>query len=301
MENRESLEVSLGARRARPLLGLPWRIARFARNKPLGFLGAVVLVVAMITAIFAPQIARQGFNKPNLSDKLQGPSTTYWLGTDHLGRDVFSRIVWGARVSVVVGLSVITLGTAFSLALGGIAGFVGGKYDLVVLRFVDAFLTFPTLVIALTLVAIFGQSVQNIIAVLTFTIGVHQSRVTRSAVLAIKSNQYMEAARAIGASPVRIFAVYVLPNIFPIVIVLATAALGGVILAEASLSFLGFGVPPPQPTWGGLLTGAAAQYMIANFWLALWPGVALTLTVYAANMLGDALRDVWDPRLRGSK
>ncbi len=295
------VEVSLERRRKGFLQRFLGAVLRFAQTKPIGFFGAIVIVVALITGVFAPQIARQGYNKTDIAHTMEGPSLKYWFGTDQLGRDLFSRMVWGARVSVIIGFSVITLATLLSLSIGAVAAFVGGRYDDIVLRFVDAFLTFPTLVITLTLVAILGQSVLTIIAVLSFSSGIHQCRITRSAVLAIKSNQYMEAARAIGASPARIFAVYVLPNIFPIVIILATAALGGVILAEASLSFLGFGVPPPQPTWGGMLTGASAHYMTENFWLALWPGLALSLVVYAANMLGDALRDVMDPRLRGSR
>ena len=301
MRAGESVEVLLERRKEGFLLRFTPAMLRFARTKPLGFFGAIILAVALITGVFAPQLARQGNNKPDLAHKLEGPSARYWLGTDHLGRDFYSRIVWGARISIIVSYSVITLSTLLSLSIGAVAWFVGGKYDLIILRFVDAWLSFPTLIITLTMVAVFGQSMLTIIAVLSVAYGINQSRIMRSAVLAIKSNQYMEAARAIGASPTRIFAFYVLPNIFPVVIILASVALGGVILAEASLSFLGFGVPPPQPTWGGLLTGTAVTYMTDNIWLAIWPGVALSLVVYSANMLGDALRDVLDPRLRGSK
>ena len=301
MVSREEAQVIELARRRPGKLDFLTVILNFGRRKPLGAFGAIVLLVAVICAAFAPQIAPYGYNKQSLADRLQGPSAKHIFGTDHLGRDYFSRIVFGARISIVIGLSVITLKTVIALLVGGVAGHVGGRYDLVIQRFVDAFLSFPSLIITLTLVAMFGQGMWIIILVLSISTGMGSSRVVRSAVIAIRENQYIEAARAIGASEFRIFAFHIVPNIVPVLVILGSATLGGVILAEASLSFLGFGVPPPQPTWGGLLTGTAANYMLKNPWLAVWPGVALSLTVFSANMLGDTLRDALDPRLRGSQ
>ncbi len=301
MEAREQAEVTGLARRRAGILRFPGALLNLGRRKPLGGFGAVVLLVFTVCAIFAAQIAPYKFNQQALAERLEGPGLKHIFGTDHLGRDMFSRIVYGARISVVVAFSVIAVKTVISVLVGGVAGYVGGRYDMILQRFVDAFLSFPSLIITLTLVAVFGQGMWIIVLVLSISTGMGSSRVVRSAVIAIKDNQYVEAARAIGATESRIFRVHILPNIVPILIILGTGTLGGVVLAEASLSFLGFGVPPPQPTWGGLLTGTAANYMLKNPWLAVWPGVALSLFVFSANMLGDALRDVLDPRLRGSK
>ena len=304
MESREEAQVTqvlkLAQRRDGKLDFLRGAL-NFARRKPLGAFGAVVLLVAATCALFAPQIAPYGYNQQSLASKLEGPSLGHIFGTDHLGRDMFSRIVFGARVSIVIGMSVITLKTIIAVLVGGVAGHVGGRYDMILQRFVDAWMSFPSLIITITMVALFGQGMWIIIGVLSLSTGMSSSRVVRSAVIAIKENQYIEGARAIGATEFRVFFSHIIPNIVPILIILASATMGTVILAEASPSFLGFGVPPPQPTWGGLLTGTAANYMLRNPWLAVWPGVALSLTVYAANMLGDALRDVLDPRLRGSR
>ena len=276
-------------------------ILRFARRKPIGAFGAIILTAAAFTALFAPLLAPYGFNITALGDRLLGPTPGHWLGTDELGRDLMSRLIYGARVSITISLGAVVIASSISLTLGGTTGYFGGTYDLIFLRFVDAWLALPGLVTAIILVGMFGQSVTMLMLVIGLTGGVQQSRVVRAAVLDIKHRPYVEAAKSLGATELRMMLRHILPNIMPILIVLSTTALGGYILAEAGLSFLGYGVPPPTPTWGGMLAGSAVQYMVNNPSMVIFPGLVLALTVYSANMFGDALRDVLDPRLRGSR
>ncbi len=280
-----------------------WRgeVLRFVRRKPLGALGAVLLAMAMLWAAFAPQIAPYEFNATDLASRLEGPTIEHLFGTDELGRDLFSRVTYGARISVTIAVVGVVVATLISLVIGGITAYVGGRFDLFFLRVIDAWLALPGLVIAVLLVSLFGQSMLNIIVVLGVSGGIQQSRVVRSSVLQIQNRPFVDAARSLGATDARLLLRHILPNIMPVLIVLATTALGGFVLAEAGLSFLGYGVPPPQPTWGGMLTGSAVQNMVANPWIVIWPGAVLAATVYSANMFGDALRDVLDPRLRGSR
>ena len=275
-------------------------VVRFLQRKPLGALGGVILVITVVWAVFAPVIAPYGYNETALSDRLDGPSASHILGTDELGRDLFSRVTYGARVSIMIAFLAVIGAMLLALLTGGLLGYIGGWYDLLFLRIVDSFLALPTLVVAVVLVALFGQGVLNLVIVLGFARGIQLSRVVRAAVLDVKHQDYVEAARSVGAGGLRIMLKHILPNIMPVMIVLGTTAIGGIVLAEAALSFLGYGVPPPQPTWGAMLTGSAVQYMTDNPWMMIWPGLALALTVYSANMFGDALRDVLDPRLRGS-
>ena len=284
---------------------LLWRprsgLSGFVRRKPLGAIGGVFLTLAVFWAAFAPAIAPYDYNVTSLASRLEGPSTEHLFGTDELGRDLFSRVTYGARVSITIAASAVVAATLVSLLIGGLTGYFGGWYDLIFLRVIDAWLALPGLVIAVLLISLFGQSVTTIVVVLGLGGGIQQSRVVRAAVLEIRGRPYVESARAVGASEMRMMLRHILPNIMPILIVLATTALGGFVLAEAGLSFLGYGVPPPRPTWGGMLTGSATQNMINNPWIVVWPGLALAMTVYSANMFGDALRDVLDPRLRGSR
>lgn len=276
-------------------------ISRFVRRKPLGALGGLFLFLAVFWAVFAPQIAPYAHDEISLGARLEGPSPAHLFGTDELGRDLFSRITFGAQVSITVAFSSVILSTTISLIVGGLTAFFGRLYDLLLLRVVDAWMALPGLIITVLLVSLFGQSMLNIIAVLGLSGGIHQCRIVRSAVLQIKDRPYVEAARSIGADDMRLMTRHILPNIMPILIVIGTVALGGFMLAEAGLSFLGYGVPPPRPTWGGMLSGSAIQYMLVNPWMVVWPGVVLAATVYSGNMFGDALRDVLDPRLRGSR
>ncbi len=273
---------------------------RLIKEKPLGTIGGVIVLVLFLVGIFANFLAPYGYNEMVLGARLQAPSTTYWLGTDNLGRDLLSRIIYGARISMIVGLAVPAISVALSLILGMTSGYFGGKIDLVIQRFVDTVMCFPGLVIMLTVVAIVGPGLVQVILLLGILGGIGgQVRVNRSAVLGIKGNVYVEAARAIGCANGRVLWKHILPNIMAVVIVSFSMGMGGAILAEATLSFLGFGIPPPAPSWGGMLSGPARRYMLQAPWMALWPGVALSLVVYGMNMLGDGLRDILDPRLRG--
>lgn len=272
---------------------------RLLREKPLGTVGLLIVVVLLFAGIFAPWISPYPMNESHVPDRLQGPSTTYWMGTDNQGRDLFTRIVYGARVSVVVGFGATALSIVVSILGGVTSGFIGGKFDLIFQRFVDAYMVFPTLVILIVLASLTGQGMWQITLVLGFQFGIVGIRSVRGPVIAVKSNVYIEAARASGCTLLRVLFRHIMPNVMATIIVFFTLRVPGVILTEASLSFLGFGIPPPDPTWGGMLSGGARIYMLQNPWIAVWPGVALALTIYGINMFGDAVRDLLDPRLRG--
>ncbi len=291
----------------RALPAAEWRLARplrtawwFARRKPLGAIGAVIVAAMLLMAALADRIAPYGYDDTIRGARMKPPSLAHWLGTDNLSRDIWSRIVYGARVSVTVGFATILLGTVLATALGVSSGYLGGVYDLAVQRIVDAWMSFPYLVIVLSVMAVLGPGLLNVILSLAIIITATSSRVIRGATIAVMQHPYVEAARAIGAPQLRVVVRHLLPNIAPTVIILATIGLGGVILAESALSFLGFGVPPPYPSWGAMLSGSGRTYMFRAPWMAVWPGVAISLAVFGFNMLGDALRDVLDPRLRGS-
>ena len=274
-------------------------VVRLIREKPLGLAGAVVVVVLLFTGIFAELLAPYGYNDFILSLRLSPPSSTFLLGGDNLGRDLLSRIIFGARVSMIVGLVGAALHVIVGTLVGAISGYYGGKYDTAVQRFVDALQCFPSLILYLTIMAVVGSGIVPVIRVLGISSGFYGSRTIRSAVIGIKENVYVEAARSVGAPVTRILVKHILPNIMPVLIIEFTLAVGRMIISEAMLSFLGFGIPPPLPSWGGMLSGSGRQYMLQAPWMALWPGLALAIAVYGINMLGDAVRDLWDPRLRG--
>lgn len=292
-------EVALAAVLPRP--GLLGRGLRFFRQQPLGAGSAVIVGVLIVVAIFAPLLAPYWYNTAHIAERLQAPSARFLLGTDASGRDLASLVIYGARISIGVGFTSVAVSTALSTLLGLSSGYFQGKVDLLVQRFVDVWLSFPALVLAISLVAVFGQGVTQLILIIGLLLGIGASRVVRSAVLGVINNTYMDAARVLGAGHLRIVVRYVLPNVFPIIIVIATVQLGAAILTEASLSFLGFGVPPPTPSWGQLLSGTSENYMYQAPWLAFFPGLALSLAIFAFNMFGDALRDVLDPRMRGGR
>lgn len=275
-------------------------LIRLVKEKPLGSVGGVIVLALFLVGIFANLIAPFGYNEMVLGARLQAPSSTYLLGTDNLGRDLLSRIIYGARISMIVGVSVPLISTVLNTILGVVSGFIGGKVDLFIQRFVDTVMCFPALVLMLTVVAIIGPGLIQIILLLGILGGIGGGvRVVRSAVVGIKENMYVEASRAIGASNIRIMLQHIFPNVMPVLIIGFSLGMGGAILAEATLSFLGFGIPPPMPSWGGMLSGPARQYMLQAPWMAIWPGLALSIVVYGMNMLGDAIRDLLDPRLRG--
>ena len=272
---------------------------RLVREKPLGLIGGVIVLVLLITGAFANIMAPYGFNETHPEDFLQGPSAKYWLGTDNLGRDELSRVIYGARISVVVGLTATSLSIVISTVVGTLCGFLRGKFDIVVQRFVDAWMCFPGLVLLIAFVSLLGPGMWQVIVVLGLQYGIAGSRAVRSAVLGIIENVYLRAATAIGCSSTRTLTHHILPNIMAPIIILFTTRVPGIIIAEASLSFLGLGIPAPTPTWGGALSGSARSYMLMAPWMAIWPGLALAIVVYGINMFGDALRDILDPRLRG--
>ncbi len=276
-------------------------VRSFLWQQPLGAIGGLVLAAMVVVALGADVVAPFDYDATDVFARLEPSSAAHWLGTDNLGRDLLSRVIYGARVSMVVGFGGVVLGLFGATGVGLLSGYFGGRIDILVQRVVDAFMCFPLLLVALTIMALVGPGLGNVIATLGLVLAVRDSRVIRGAVLAVKHHLYVEAARALGVGHVGTLWRHILPNIVAPVIILATVNLGGVILVEAALSFLGFGVPPPRPSWGGMLSGAGLMHMLRAPWLALWPGVALSLTVFGANMLGDALRDELDPRLRGSR
>jgi peptide/nickel transport system permease protein len=276
-------------------------VRRLFRDKPLGAAAGVVFLLFLFCGVFADFLAPYGFNEIAPLKRLKPPSWDNPFGTDHLGRDVLSRCLYGAQLSVIIGLSAAALATVVSVVIGILTGFLGGRFDMVTQRFVDGWMSFPDLVILIVVVSVIGPGMPQIIGTLGLLLGIAGSRIIRSAVVSVRENMYVHAAQSIGASTLRILWRHILPNVLPPIIVLFTTRVGAVILAESGLSFLGLGVPPPAPTWGGMLSGSGRTYMFQGPWLALAPGLCLTVVVYATNMFGDALRDLLDPRMRGSR
>jgi peptide/nickel transport system permease protein len=279
-----------------------WRfLGRLLREKPLGAVGGLVFVLFLLCGIFADVLAPYGLNQINPVNRLKPPSWAFPFGTDNLGRDVFSRCLYGAQLSVIIGFCAAGIATFISVVLGILTGYLGGKFDLIAQRFVDAWQSFPDLVILIVVVSVVGPGMPQIIVTLGLLLGIAGSRIIRSAVVSVRENMYVHAAQSIGATTGRILWRHILPNVMAPIIVLFTTRIGVVILAESGLSFLGLGVPPPAPTWGGMLSGSGRAFMFQGPWLALAPGLCLTIVVYAINILGDAIRDLLDPRMRGSR
>ena len=273
---------------------------KMLRQKKLGAIGGIVFALFLFAGVFADVLAPMGINETDMRQQLQSPSLEHWFGTDHIGRDVLSRILYGAQLSVIVGFLAAGLATVISIVLGVICGYFGGTLDMAIQRFVDAWMTFPDLVLLIVVVSIVGPGVTQIIVILGCLYGIAGSRIVRGAVIGVRENMYTHAAQSIGARTLHILVFHILPNVMPVIIVLFTTRIGAVILAEAGLSFLGLGVPPPAPTWGSMLSGSGRTYMYLQPWLALAPGICLTIVVYAVNVYGDALRDLLDPRMRGT-
>lgn len=275
-------------------------LVRFARRKPLGAVGAVITVAFAVIALAAPILVTHDPLSTS-ADFLQSPSGRHWFGTDNLGRDIYSRIITGSRVSIRVGLVAVIASTVAGSALGIVAGYQRGGIDTVIMRTMDIMMAFPSLILALAIMAMLGPSITNVTAAIAITQIPAVSRVVRSQVLSIKELQFIEAARALGARDNRILWKYILPNVGPTIIIYGSTNLGYAILTEGTLSFLGVGVPPPNPSWGEALSGQARLFFTTAPWLAFFPIGALTLAILGAVLLGDALRDVLDPRLRGSR
>jgi len=274
------------------------RLRHVATGHPLGIVGAAIMVVLVLAAAFADFLTWSDPLTTNSAISLAPPSAMHWLGADFMGRDVYSRIVYGARISLAVGLGSTLLGCALGVVLGLVSGYLGGWVDLIVQRVVDVLQAMPLLVLALVMAASLGPALGNTIIAIAIPLIPYAARVIRSNTLALRELPFVEAARAVGMSEFRVAVVHVLPNTLAPLIVLATAQLGSAILTEASLSFLGLGVPEPYPSWGRMLSESAAEYVRSAPWLVISPGIAISLTVFGTNLFGDALRDILDPRLR---
>jgi peptide/nickel transport system permease protein len=276
-----------------------WSAALFlARRYPLGAIGAVIMIAFVFSALFAGFITVHDPLTTNAAQSLARPSAVYWMGTDNFGRDVYSRIVYGARISLAVGIGSTSLGCLFGVALGLLSGYLSGWVDLAVQRVIDILQALPLLVLALVMEAALGPSLRNTIFAIAIPLIPYAARVIRANTLALREQPFVEAARATGMSDMRIALRHILPNTLAPLIVLATAQLGSAILVEASLSFLGLGVPEPYPSWGRMLSESAAEYVHTAPWLVIFPGIAISLAVFGTNLLGDAVRDLLDPRQR---
>jgi peptide/nickel transport system permease protein len=293
----QSLDVSGMRRRKSRLAGL-WK---FARQKRLGALGAVITLALVLMAALHPWLATHDPNALSPNEVLAAPSMDHFFGTDAFGRDIFSRVVYGAWTSLQVSLIAVAIGTVLGTLVGVVSAYFGGTVDMVLQRVVDAAMSFPGLILAIALVGLVGPSVKNVAIAIGLVTFPSLARIVRGPVLSIKEQQYVEAATCTGASSTRIMWRHIVPNLMAVIIVVATARFGSAILVESSLSFLGLGPPPPTATWGSMLSGDAIYIMETAWWLAVFPGAAITLVVLGFNLFGDALRDVLDPRLRGSR
>ena len=297
-----------------------WKgLTRFIRHKPLGAFGGAVVIILLLMALFPAVFATHDPNPtpPPIIDRLQGPSASHWMGTDQQGRDVYSRIVYGARTSIVIGFLVVAVSATLASLIGTVSGYFGGWFDMFAQRLVDIGIALPGLIFIILVVTSLtqfppdfiadplgldpsGRVVFRIAVALGVLVALGSSRVIRGAAISAKQNTYVEAARVVGANDTRIMWKHIFPNVFAVVLVSASIQIGGAILTESSLAFLGYGVQPPTPSWGRMLN-EAREYLTRYPHLAIFPGVAIFLAVYSFNMLGDALRDVLDPRLRGSR
>lgn len=283
-----------------PLREFGSRVVRFALRKPLGAAGALMLLGLVAMSITAPWLAPYTPYERVEAGTFAPPGAKHLLGTDQFGRDVLSRIIFGSRNTLRVSLLSVMLGASAGLAIGLSSGFLGGTYDTLVQRAVDVLQGFPIIVLALAIIATLGPSVTNVVLAIGVSISPQMARVMRSSALSIRETVYVDAARAVGAGDGRIWVRHVLPNSFAPFIIIATAQLGSAILIEASMSFLGIGVTEPEPAWGLMLSGSAASYAKVAPWIPIFPGLAISLAVFSANVWGDAVRDTLDPRLRGT-
>ncbi|MBI2855413.1 MAG: ABC transporter permease [Chloroflexi bacterium] len=301
MAIQDAAELVAIRRRQRPFaIRFSKGILRFIRRKPLGAVGLFIILLMGFLAAAQPWVTFYDPNKFALKEAIQAPSLAHWLGTDDYGRDLWTRIVLGAQISLMVGFGSVAMGSLSGALIGIVSAYYGGKVDTGIQRVMDALMSIPTLILALTIMAALGQSTFNVILAIAIPQLPRSNRVVRSAALSVKNSEFAMAARAIGATDLRIMAQHIMPQCVAPWIIIATASLGVAIISESSLSFLGLGVPPPHPSWGGMLSGRAREFYAVAPWLAIWPGVAVSMAVYGFNLFGDAIRDVLDPRLRGS-
>ncbi|HEX6442049.1 MAG TPA: ABC transporter permease [Stellaceae bacterium] len=276
----------------------PVRVVRFLQRQPVGSIGLFLVLVFGLAGIFADWLAPYNPTSNDFAAMTEPPSWAHWLGTDQLGRDLFSRILFGARTAFLVGLTSALIGGVSGLVIGVGSAYFGGKIDLWLQRVLDVVMSFPLIIMALAVVSIFGTGVENVIIAITIPLIPRCSRVVRSSALAIREVPYVDAARALGYGHTRIILMHMVPNVMAPFLVIITAFVGQAILAEASLSYLGLGVQEPVPAWGLMLQGGAEEYATTAPWIAVFPGLAIMLTVFGINLFGDALRDVLDPKLR---
>ncbi|HTE85788.1 MAG TPA: ABC transporter permease [Dehalococcoidia bacterium] len=275
-------------------------LRRFTVKRPVGAFALALVLMLVFLAVFAPVVSPYDPLVQHSDAVMEAPDTHFLFGTDYFGRDILSRVIYGARISLTVGIASVALGLAAGVLIGLVTAYVGGATDILVQRLMDAALAFPGLIFALAIVTALGPRLITVILAIGFTAIPRNNRVVRGSVLAEKNNLYVTAAGASGCSQWRIMWRHILPNVAAPIIIIGATELGAAILLEASLSFLGVGVPPPSPSWGSMLSGEYRTYMLAAPWMAFFPGVAISLAVLGWNLLGDALRDAWDPRLRGS-
>jgi peptide/nickel transport system permease protein len=292
---QERITAAPGSRRPGPYTYFLY----YLRHKPLGTIGLSIVVLMIAVALFAPLIAPYTYQEQNYQSIRQAPNLNFFFGTDQFGRDIFSRVVYGARISMMVGFLAVIVGTGAGAIIGLVSGYFMGKVDAVVQRLVDMWMSFPDLILALTIVAVFGNTIPNVILAIAATIMPRGVRVIRSATISIREMDYTTAARAVGASDLRIMLRHVMPNTVAPFLIIMSSMFGTAILTEAGLSFLGLGIAEPTPSWGRMLTGQAAQYMVSAPWILIFPGLAITVTVLGFAFAGDALRDIFDPKLRG--
>ena len=281
-----------------PRLTFAEAIGKFVRTKPLGAGGALIICIMLFVAIFAERLAPYDPYSADYGMQFKPPSREHWFGTDEFGRDVLSRVMYGARIALFVGFTASFFGCSIGALLGVISAYLGGKVDLCLERVMDILLAFPQLILALAIASILGPAVQNVVIAITIPIIPRAARVVRATALAVKENQYVEAVQALGALQRRVVLQHIVPNILAPYIIILTAALGAAILAEAALSYLGLGTAEPTPSWGLMLSGSAASYAEKAPWIALFPGIAISLAVFGFNLFGDSLRDALDPKLR---
>jgi ABC-type dipeptide/oligopeptide/nickel transport system permease subunit len=288
----------LAIEKKRPLQRMADAVRRFVRSSPVGAVAALIWLLLILMAIFAPVLAPYNPEEADYGAIRQPPSAAHWLGADDLGRDILSRIIFGARITLVVSISSVLIGDLIGFLWGLASGYLGKRFDLISQRLLDVLLSFPALILALLLLVAVGAGLTTVIIAIAITRIPGSTRVIRSVVLSVKETAYVEAARAVGVRTWPIMLRHVAPQCVAPLIVIATLNLGGAIFAESALSFLGLGIPPPAPSWGNMLGGVLAASFRPPWWLVIFPGLAITIAIMAANLLGDALRDFLDPKLR---
>jgi peptide/nickel transport system permease protein len=281
-----------------PPLTLADEILKFVRTKPLGAAGALIILVMIVVAALAPVLAPYDAYHANYALQFARPNADHWVGTDEFGRDLLSRLIYGARIALFVGFTASFIGCTLGGLLGVVSAYLGGKVDLLLERLMDILLAFPQLILALAIASILGPAVQNVVIAIAIPIIPRAARVVRATALSVKENVYVEAVSALGAARWRIILRHIVPNVVAPYIIMLTAQLGAAILAEAALSYLGLGAAEPTPSWGLMLSGSALAYAEKAPWLPLFPGIAISLAVFGFNLFGDSLRDALDPRLR---